>query len=96
MTNTILGDRDGNTYERPRDLVRLNGQALDVWQFMADGKYHTPHEIETATGHNWAAAGARIRDFRKGVFGAHDVHRMSLGGGLFAYRLIINHERAAA
>lgn len=90
LETTLKGDRDGSTYSRPRDYVRLNGQALDVWTFMADGKWHTPQEIEAGTGHNWAAAGARLRDARKSKFGSHEVDRMSIGNGVFAYRLIPN------
>lgn len=86
----IMGDRDGYTYDPARDRARLDGQAGAVWRFMADGLWHTPEAIEAATGHNWAAAGARLRDFRKPSFGGHTVERMSCGKGLFAYRLIPN------
>jgi hypothetical protein len=87
MTSTILGDRDGETFNHDRDYVRLNGQALDIWDFMADGRWHSPQEIEQSTGHNWAAASARLRDFRKSKFGGSTVDRMNIGNGVFAYRL---------
>ena len=82
------GDRDGETYSREHDLHRLNGQAKDIWDFMADGRWHTPSEIERGTGHNWAAASARLRDFRKGKFGGHRVERVRLESGVWTYRLI--------
>jgi hypothetical protein len=85
--HTIQGDRDGETYSRPHDLKRLNGQAKDIWDFMSDGRWHTPDEIERQTGHNWAAASARLRDFRKSKFGGSTVDRMNIGNGVFAYRL---------
>lgn len=84
---SILGDRDGETFEPARDRVRLDGQALDVWQFMADQKWHTPAEIEAGTGHNWASISARLRDYRKERWGGHSVHRMYLRKGVFSYRL---------
>lgn len=86
--SSILGDRDGETFNRARDLYRLNDQALDVWTFMADGKPHLPREIEAGTGHEWASISARLRDFRKQKYGGHTVERVGLGNGLFSYRLI--------
>ena len=87
MNIHILGDRDGETFNHDRDSIRLDGQALDVWSLMADGEWHTPSEIEKRTGHNWAAASARLRDFRKSKFGGSTVDRMNIGNGVFAYRL---------
>ncbi len=91
---SILGDRDGETFEPARDRVRLDGQALDVWQFMADQKWHTPAEIEAGTGHNWASASARIRDWKKPKFGGYSVDRMWIGNGVFAYRLEVEKEKS--
>jgi len=96
MNIHILGDRDGETFDRSRDGIRLNGQALDIWSFMSDGQWHTPEEIERKTGHNWAAASARIRDFRKPKFGQSTVERASLGGGVWAYRLTANPQVSGA
>jgi hypothetical protein len=84
----ITGPRDGETYNEARDRKRLDGQALAVWKFMVDGNWHTSSEIEAGTGFNWSSANARLRDFRKVPMGGHTVERKSLGGGLFAYRLI--------
>jgi hypothetical protein len=88
----VLGPRDGETFNSALDRKRLDGQALDVWQFMIDGKAHTPHEIEYATGYNWASISARLRDFRKPEFGGHEVVRTRLSKGLFSYRLIVRTE----
>jgi hypothetical protein len=85
--NQLSGDRDGETFNRTRDRNRLDVQSLDVWLFMNDGKWHTSKEIEDGTGYNWSSANARLRDWRKPQFGGHTVDRMSMGGGLFAYRL---------
>jgi len=96
MTATILGDRDGTTFIPERDRIRLDGQALDVWSLMSDGQWHTASEIEARTGHNWAAASARIRDFRKPKFGGSTVERKCLGQGVFAYRLVPSEVMAGA
>ena len=83
----ILGWRDGETFEPKLDTARLNGQSLDVWVFMNDGKWHTPKEITEGTGYDWASAGARIRDWRKSKFGGHTVHRRRFMPGTFEYLL---------
>lgn len=91
----LFGDRGGETFDRERDEVRLNAQMLRVYQAMADEREHSPSELESLTGDNWASIGARIRDLRKPQFGGFDVVRVSLGGGLFSYRLMLKHAVAS-
>lgn len=84
------GDRDGATYERKADLVRLNRQGQVVWDIMVGGRWLTLSEIAEASGEPEASISARIRDFRKERFGGHTVDRRRRGGdtsGLFEYRL---------
>ena len=54
---------------------------------MADGQEHTLAELANGIGCTEAAASARIRDLRKARFGAHEVERRRVSGGLFVYRL---------
>jgi len=84
---SIMGDRDGETYVRSRDLKRLNAQAQDVWDFMIDGKWHGLREISEVTGHPEASVSARLRDFRKPCFGGHEVQRRCISKGFFQYML---------
>jgi hypothetical protein len=79
---------DGRTYEWRRDHVRLDKQLGRVFQFMQDGHWHTLAEIMLTVNGSEAAISARIRDLRKPKYGSHTVERKSLGGGLFAYRLV--------
>lgn len=88
VTPALEGDRDGVTFDHDRDAVRLNAQMQRVFAAMADGRAHTPKELEALTGDEWASVSARVRDLRKPKFGGHEVVRESLGGGLFAYRLV--------
>lgn len=83
----ILGDRDGQTFNRKRDGARLNKQAQDVFNFMADGQWHTLREISEATGHPEASISARIRDFKKPKFGSFNTERRHISKGLWQYRL---------
>lgn len=87
---SILGDRDGITFNPDLDRARLNEQAQAVWNAMADGAWHTPENLEATTGYNWASISARCRDFRKPAFGGHTVERERAGHGLFRYRLVPN------
>jgi hypothetical protein len=84
---------DGETYVPKFDKSRLGQQLRDVWNALADGEWHTASEIEARSGHGWGSASARIRDFRKKKFGAHQVPKERFGPprqGVWRYRLIIN------
>ena len=81
-------DFDGETYERGRDQVRLNGQQLRVWRVVRDGRWRTLGDISEATGDPEASISARLRDLRKARFGRHTVERRHVGGGLWEYRVV--------
>lgn len=83
----ILGDRDGQTFDRKRDGARLNKQVQDVFNFMSDGRWHTLHDISNKTGHPEASVSARLRDLRKPKFGSFTVERRALSKGLWQYRM---------
>ena len=82
------GHRGGATFDPALDTIRLNAQAADVWRAMRSGAWRTLREIADATGHPEASVSARLRDYRKDRFGAHEVERKRIAGGLFAYRLV--------
>jgi hypothetical protein len=88
------GRRGGDTFDPASDYVRLNRQANDVWCVMRDMRWHTLSDIARQTGHPQASISARLRDFRKGEFGGHEVQRerMFPGSGLYHYRLVPNQE----
>jgi hypothetical protein len=79
---------DGETYDPDRDRIRLTRQWWDVWLLMRDGHWRTLRLISDLTRHPEASVSARLRDFRKGRFGAHTVERRYLVDGLWEYRLV--------
>lgn len=83
----ILGDRDGQSFSRKRDGARLNKQAQDVFNVMADGRWHTLSDISGKTNHPEASVSARLRDLRKPKFGGFTVERQALSKGLWQYRM---------
>ena len=85
----------GETYEPELDYERLNGQLSRVYRLMRDGQWRTLEQIAVAARGSPAAISARLRDFRKDKYGAHDVERRRVAGGLFEYRLIPRQRRAA-
>ena len=89
MQTALDGDRDGSTYECPRDLVRLNKQAKTIFNLMADGNWRTLSRISFLTGYPEASISARLRDYRKPEFGAHTIEREHLTRGLHRYRLVL-------
>ena len=84
----LEGRRDGETMEAEA-ILRLNAQMQRVYDALADGRWHLPNELEAVTGDNWASISARARDLRKTAHGGYEVQRESRGGGLFAYRLVM-------
>ncbi len=92
----------GSTYDPKRDYVRLTGQLGRVFDVMRDGEWRTLSGIKLDIWRHFLkyadtepAISARLRDLRKEAHGGHTVERKSLGGGLFAYRLIVRGEKAA-
>jgi hypothetical protein len=84
----ILGDRDGETFDRPRDLSRLNAQARDVFHYMSHGEWRTLADISANTGHPEASVSARLRDLRKPTLGGFTVERRYIARGLYQYRVL--------
>ena len=78
----------GVTYDPELDQYRLGTQLNDVWQHIRDGRWHYPEEMEDALGYRWASISARLRDFRKARFGAHNIERKRIRGGSWKYRLV--------
>jgi hypothetical protein len=79
---------DGATFDAPRDEARLGRQLDRVLALMQDGAWRTLRQIADATGGSEAAVSARLRDLRKGKFGAYRVLRQNRGGGLWVYRVL--------
>jgi len=77
---------DGRTYSPDRDYARLTGQLLAVFELMKDGKFRTLSDISGQIAGSEASLSARLRDLRKDKYGAHDVKRERIEGGLFKYR----------
>lgn len=89
----IFGDRAGITYDRKRDLSRLNAQAARVYAVMQSGEWLSLYDIRKTICVNTgfkdpeASISARIRDFRKKEFGGFTVERRFVGARLWKYRL---------
>lgn len=84
----ILGDRNGESFSRTRDLSRLNQQARDVYEYMKHGEWRTLADISANTGHPEASVSARLRDLRKPMLGGFTVERRYIARGLYQYRVI--------
>lgn len=83
----------GVTVEPLCDEVRLCKQYRRVFSLMVDGEWRTLQEIQESTDDPQASISARLRDFRKRRFGAHQVDRRRRGDdirGCFEYRLVPN------
>lgn len=78
---------DGRTYEPARDYVRHSGQLKRVYDVMRGGQWRSLDEIVDMTGGTTASASARLRDLRKEKYGAFEVERRHVKGGLFLYRV---------
>lgn len=77
----------GKTYEPARDYLRLTGQLEAVYKLMLDGQWHTLTQIQNCVGGSEAAISARLRDLRKVEYGAHDIRKRCVAGGLWEYRM---------
>ena len=87
----------GSDYDRQSDDKRLSGQIARVYDFMADGRWHTLPEIEAATGDPAASISAQLRHLRKERFGSHTIEKRPRGDrerGLWEYRMDGDHEAA--
>lgn len=81
---------DGKTFDEKRDLVRLTGQWLRVFNLMQDGQWRSLLAIKTICGGSESGVAARLRDFRKEKFGSHTVNRRHVKNGLHEYQLQVN------
>jgi hypothetical protein len=81
---------NGPAYVPEEDHDRLRGQLLRIFECMSDGKERSLGQIEDATGDPQASISAQLRHLRKEKYGSHTVLRISKGGGLHHYRLIVN------
>ena len=80
---------DGATYDHRFDYERLQGQLKAVFDLMSDQRWRTLSDIGTAVEGSEASLSARLRDLRKQKYGAHQIQRESVGGGLFRYRMVM-------
>lgn len=80
---------DGNTYQPELDFVRLKGQLERVkWLLLHPiGKWWTLEELKRLAGGSETSISARVRDLRKGKFGALGVESRRRDGGLWEYRV---------
>lgn len=81
---------DGSDYVPARDDTRLTGQLSRIWNLMQHGQKWTLRELAKATGDPESSISAQIRHLRKARFGAHDVRKEYLGGGIYRYWLVKN------
>lgn len=82
-----MARRDGATFEHAADGKSFGAQHQAVFELMRDGKWRTLFEIEEALEFPQASISARLRDFRKPRFGAHEVSCRRRAGGTFEYSL---------
>lgn len=78
---------DGQTFDPPRDRVRLNAQMQKVYDLMKDGAWRSLREIAETIGAPEASVSARLRDLRKPRFGGYLVQRKRVADGLYHYRI---------
>ena len=83
----LEGDRDGTTLDPAIDRDRLNAQHVRVWTVMRDGHWWTLAQVARITGDPEGSVSARMRDFRKEKFGAHQLVRRRVPTGRYEYAL---------
>lgn len=93
---SILGPRDGETFNAKQDTKRLNKQAVAVWEAMSDGRWYSLEELQDKL-HKLhpdkhfpiTSISARTRDFRKACYGCtrETLEATRLDNGLWRYRL---------
>jgi hypothetical protein len=86
---------DGASYAPEHDLERLRSQFERVRTLMADGHWRTLDTIKASCGGTDASISARLRDLRKPRFGALNVERRRIAGGLWEYRVTTANVEAA-
>lgn len=78
---------DGADIIPSRDNGRLTGQLERIHRLMADGRWRTLEDIESATGDPQPSISAQLRNLRKDRFGSHVIERRYTENGLYEYRL---------
>lgn len=81
---------DGATISPELDQERLETQLARVKALMKDGHWRTLREIQAVVGGSEAGVSARLRDFKKLKFGAHDLIKRRRGNpkaGLWEYQV---------
>lgn len=88
----IRGDRDGETFDRTRDLDRLDNAMGRIFNLMKDGRWYTLAELATAGECSEACASARFRDLSKDKFRGPEANwktdKRHLSRGVWQYRLL--------
>lgn len=82
----IMGDRDGASFDRTRDLTRLDNAMGRIFTHMQSGKWYTLAELAEVGECSEACASARCRDLRKKKFGQYQINKSHCGKGLWKYR----------
>lgn len=71
-----------------KDEKRLTGLLQRVYDFMADGRWHTLSEIRDACGGSEASVSARLRDLRRPERGKYTIERERTSEpGVFVYKM---------
>lgn len=86
MPPVIMGERDGASFDRERDLARLDNAMGRIYNHMQDGKWYTLAELAEVGQCSEACASARCRDMRKSKFGGFQINKSHCGNGLWKYR----------
>jgi hypothetical protein len=88
----IMGDRDGETFNRARDIDRLDNAMGRIYSMMKDGKWYTLAELSSAGECSEACASARFRDLSKPKFRGPNANwttqKEHVSRGLWHYRLV--------
>ncbi len=81
----------GSTYEPGEDRERLTTLLARVRHAVTHprGSWWRLDALRSACGGTEASVSARLRDLRKDKFGAHDIERRRVAGGLFEYRCVV-------
>jgi len=84
---------DGVTFDEGRDARRMGTQLQAVYDCMRDGDWWTLRRLQDELAirgieSTETAVSARIRDLRKGIYGAHTVEGEHVINGLWRYRLV--------
>ena len=80
---------DGPAYEPEKDQERLANQHERIKALMLDGRWRTLRQIAQATNSPESSVSAQLRHLRKPRFGAYNIERRRVAGGLYEYRIAL-------